>query len=244
VIVRPTQTGWEVIYHRNHALLAAQLAGRWRKADSPPRLYETIAAISHHDDLEKEWEEDNLTDAGAPKDFTLDSETSYSQLRKHLENALYRGRWVAVLTSMHMSFLQEGKRGESKERDAFLDEQLDCQKQWRQELGISQKDVEQAYAFMQWCDRCSLILCQQQIPEDERKLEISKGPDGKDYYIQELKDGQLTVLPWCFEKTSFTVNAEASTLDQIKFNDNKSLVSALKQAPRKLLEWAFVKSAS
>ncbi|MEH2083331.1 MAG: DUF3891 family protein [Nostoc sp.] len=34
-------------------------------------LYETIAAISHHDDLEKEWEEDILTEAGAPKDFTL-----------------------------------------------------------------------------------------------------------------------------------------------------------------------------
>ncbi|MBW4550527.1 MAG: DUF3891 family protein [Aphanocapsa sp. GSE-SYN-MK-11-07L] len=244
MIVRPTQTGWEVIYHRNHALLAAQLAGQWRKADSPVRLYETIAAISHHDDLEKEWEEDNLTDAGAPKDFTLDSETSYLQLRKHLESALHRGRWVALLTSMHISFLQEGKRGESKEGDTFLDQQLDCQKQWRQELEISQKDVEQAYAFMQWCDRCSLILCQQQIPEDERKLEISKGPDGKDYYIQELKDRQLTVLPWCFEQKSFTVNAEVSTLNQIKFNDNKSLVSALKQAPRKLLEWTFVKSVS
>ncbi len=244
MIVRPIQTGWEVIYHRNHALLAAQLAGQWRKKNAPARLYETIAAISHHDDLEKEWEEDNLTDAGAPKDFTLDSKTSYPQLYNHLEGALHRGRWVALLTSMHMSFLQEGKRGESAEGDAFLDDQLACQKQWRQELGISEQDVEQAYAFMQWCDRCSLILCQNQIPEDERKLEISKGPDGKDYYIQQLKDGHLTVLPWCFEQNSFTVNAEVSLLDQVKFNSNKSLVSALKQAPRQLLEWTFVKSVS
>ncbi|MBW4465892.1 MAG: DUF3891 family protein [Pegethrix bostrychoides GSE-TBD4-15B] len=37
------------------------------------RLYETIAAISHHDYLEKEWEDHNLTPAGAPLDFTLDS---------------------------------------------------------------------------------------------------------------------------------------------------------------------------
>jgi hypothetical protein len=34
-------------------------------------LYETLAAISQDDDLEKEWEEDNLTDAGAPMDFLL-----------------------------------------------------------------------------------------------------------------------------------------------------------------------------
>ncbi len=71
MIVNATQNGWEIIYHRAHALLAAQLAGQWRRKDAPARLYETIAAISHHDDLEKEWEEDSLTEAGAPKDFTL-----------------------------------------------------------------------------------------------------------------------------------------------------------------------------
>lgn len=73
MIVNATPNGWEVIYHRAHALLAAQLAGRWRCKDAPVRLYETITAISHHDDLEKEWEEDILTEAGAPKDFMLSS---------------------------------------------------------------------------------------------------------------------------------------------------------------------------
>ncbi|MBD0304742.1 MAG: DUF3891 family protein, partial [Tolypothrix sp. T3-bin4] len=73
MIVNATPNGWEIIYHRAHALLAAQLAGQWRRKDAPARLYETIAAISHHDDLEKEWEEDNLTEAGAPKDFLLSS---------------------------------------------------------------------------------------------------------------------------------------------------------------------------
>lgn len=241
MIVNPTKDGWEVIYHRAHALLAAQLGGQWRRKDAPPRLYETIAAISHHDDLEKEWEERNLTEAGAPQDFTMSEGTDYQQLRKHLEGALYRGRWVAMLNSMHQSRLNEGKRGESPEGDAFLNEQLDNQQRWREELGISKDDADSAYAFMQWCDRLSLILCQQQLPEDERALEISKGPDGERYDIKQASSGLVTVMPWCFEDDRFTVNVEVSHLAEVKFKDNASLTKALKEAPRALREWTFVR---
>lgn len=242
MIVNSTRNGWEVIYHRAHALLAAQVAGQWRRKEAPIRLYETIAAISHHDDLEREWEENNLTPAGAPMDFTLDPETSYDKLRQHLEGALYRGRWVALLNSMHMSRLQAGKRSESAEAASFLDEQLENQKQWRKELGISKQDADDAYAFMQWCDRLSLILCQRELPADNRALEISKAHDGERYDITQLKEGFVTVTPWCFEDERFTVNVEASELEQIKFDDNVSLVAALKQAPRKIIEWTFEKA--
>ncbi len=241
MIVNPAKDGWDVIYHRAHALLAAQLAGQWRKKDAPPRLYETIAAISHHDDLEKEWEANNLTDTGAPMDFTMTEGTDYQQLRNHLEGALYRGRWVALMNSMHQSRLGESNRGNSKEADAFLDEQLENQKRWRKELGISKDDTQSAYDFMQWCDRLSLILCQQQIPDDQRALEISKGPDGKRYDIRQLSDQSVTVEPWCFENPHFIVNVEVSHLSQAKFDDNASLTAALKNAPRSLLEWNFAK---
>ncbi|MCA1993357.1 MAG: DUF3891 family protein, partial [Coleofasciculus sp. S288] len=94
MIVNQYENGWEVIYHRAHALLAAQLGGQWRRKDSPVRLYETIAAISHHDDLEREWEGNELTPAGAPLDFTLDKKTDLKKLRELTTNARYRGRWV------------------------------------------------------------------------------------------------------------------------------------------------------
>ncbi|NDJ17561.1 DUF3891 family protein [Myxacorys almedinensis] len=242
MIVHPTQTGWQVIYHRAHALLAAQIAGQWRRKDAPPRLYETISAISHHDDLEKEWQENNLTKAGAPMDFTQSQETSFPQMRKHLEDSLYRGRWVALLTSMHMSRLNASQRGTSKEADEFLDEQRAAQKRWCKELKISQEDASSAYDFMQWCDRCSLILCQGELPDDERALEISKAHDGKRYDIRQFADGLITVEPWCFETDRFTVNVEVSYLKQIKFDDNASLTEALKIAPRDLVEWTFIKS--
>jgi len=241
MIVHLTENGWEVIYHRAHALLAAQLAGYWRTVDSTARLVETIAAISHHDDLEREWEGNELTEAGAPLDFTLSQESPVEQLAENVTNARYRGRWVALLTSMHMSFLNEPKRGDSAELDNFLDEQLELQQQWRQALKLRKDETDKAYAFMQWCDRLSLILCQHDLPVDERALEITKGPDGNRYDVVQRNDGSVGVKPWPFKEEQFTVSVEACSLSQIKFADNASLREALQKAPIKTLAWTFVK---
>ena len=245
MIVNQHEKGWEVIYHRAHALLAAQLAGHWKKEDSPVRLYETIAAISHHDDLEREWEGNELTPAGTPLDFTLDKSGdesgSIKKLREMSKNAQYRGRWVALLISKHMSFLNEGKRGESEEMDRFLDEQLENQEQWRKELKLTKKDVEDAYAFMQMFDRLSLILCKRELPVGERALEIAKGPDGQRYDVVQLKDGKVTLKPWPFEEEPFTVNVEACYLTQVTFENDAELTQALQTAPIHPIEWTFVK---
>jgi len=146
-----------------------------------------------------------------------------------------------MLTSMHTSFLTEGKRGESAELDSFLDKQLELQLQWRQALKLTKQDADKAYAFMQWCDRLSLILCQQKLPEDERALEISVGPDGKRYDLVQRSDGSINVKPWPFKDEQFTVHVDACYLSQIKFEDNAALVEALQKAPIKMLEWTFVK---
>ncbi|BAY59990.1 hypothetical protein NIES22_00470 [Calothrix brevissima NIES-22] len=242
MIVNNTSDGWEIIYHRSHALLAAQLAGQWRRKNAPPRLYETLAAISHHDDLEKEWEEDIVTEAGAPMDFTLGKDVLVDKQINLVKNARYRGRWVALLISRHVSYLYEGNRDQSPELAKFLDEQIENQKKWTKELGIEKKDVDAAYAFMQWCDRLSLILCQQQLPEDERWLEISKGPDDERYDIMQRNDSLVTVKPWPFENEKFTVNIEACKINQLKFKNSAELTQALQEAPINILEWTFVKS--
>ncbi len=243
MIANQHEKGWEVIYHRAHALLAAVLAGHWRPKDRPLRWIETIAAISHHDDLEREWEGNHLTEVGTPLDFTLGKETKtdIKPLTELTTNARYRGRWVAMLISMHMSFLTEGKRGESKELDSFLDEQKEHQKKWQRELKITKKEADEAYAFMQLCDRLSLILCNRELPAGERALEIAKGPDGKRYDIMQRSDGNVTVTPWPFEEEEFPVTLEACYLNQVKFDSNDELTKALQQAPIELLEWKFVK---
>lgn len=241
MIANQHEKGWEVIYHRAHALLAAQLAGHWNAKDRPVRWLETIAAISHHDDLEKEWEGNHLTEAGAPLDFTLDKKTDVNKLRSHTQNARYRGRWVAMLISMHMSLLNEGKRGQSKELDSFLDEQLENQKQWRKELNITKDEAADAYAFFEWCDRLSLILCNHQLPDGERALEITSHLNNTRYDVMQRSDGSVTVQPWAFQEQEFTVRVEACYLDQVQFSSNDELTEALKTAPIKTLEWKFVK---
>lgn len=242
MIANLTDTGWEVIYHRAHALLAAQLAGHWCRPSRPPRLIETVAAISHHDDLEREWEGNHLTEAGAPLDFTLEKKTDIQKMLKLTRDAQYRGRWVAMLISMHMSFLGEGKRGESDELDSFLDEQLENQARWIEELGISKAEAEKAYAFFQLCDRFSLILCCRELPAGERALEISTGPDGERYEVIQNGDGNVEVKPWPFDEEKLTVNVEACYLTQLKFDSNAALTEALQTAPIKRLEWTLVKA--
>ncbi len=243
MIVNLVQEGWEIIYHRAHALLAAQLAGHWQRSNAPERLYETIAAISHHDDLEREWEGDELTKAGAPLDFTLGRGSSTEPLKKHIMESRYRGRWVTLLISKHLCFLNQDMWGTSKEWDDFLNEQLTNQEQWQKALGISKDDAERAYQFMRWCDRLSLILAQKKIPDAGRALEITSGIDNQRYDIRQMKDGNLTVEPWPFEEDKFTVNVEACYLSELKYANNKELVKALQSAPIKVLEWTFVRAA-
>lgn len=239
MIVNLQNKGWEIIYHRAHALLAAQLAGHWDCDHSPQRLYETIAAISHHDDLEKEWEGNELTSAGAPLDFMLEQETSLQLYHQHIEDSLYRGRWVALLTSMHLSFLSEPQRNQVEGMKEFLAEQQALQKEWREALAVSQEDAQSAYNFMRWCDRLSLILCQHQIPTAGRKLEITPGPDDEIYYIYQLDSDCLSITPWAFQKDIVEVEVEASYLSQLKYSSNQELTLALKEAPRQLLTWQF-----
>ncbi len=243
MIVNSIENGWEIIYHRAHALLAAQIAGHWLGTDRPTRWIETIATVSHHDDLEKEWEGNHLNAAGAPRDFMQEefSPKSIESFNKTIEESLYRGRWVALLTSMHVSFLSAPLREQVPEVDQFLKEQLEKQKAWRRELKVKKEDAEKAYAFMQWCDRLSLILCQQDLPSRQRALEISKGPDGTRYDIMQREDQTINVTPWPFGLEKFTVNVEAIHLSQLKFEGNAELVEALKTAPIKELVWEFVK---
>lgn len=244
MIVNLIENGWEVIYHRAHALLAAQLGGHWRKKNSPERLYETLAAISHHDDLAQEWQGNQLTPTGAPLDFRLSSSDSFDELEKLVENAHYRGRWVTLLTSKHVCFLTQDKQGQSPEWDQFLNRQMELQQDYRQQLEISEEDAERAYQFMQWCDRFSLILAQREIPEDGRSLEITSGIDGQRYDVRELEDGHLTVEPWPFEDEKFTVNIEACYLSELKYESSEALIAAMQQAPIQVLEWTFTQVSS
>jgi hypothetical protein len=241
MIVNLQTDGWEIIYHRAHALLAAQIAGHWDFSKKTYRLYETIAAIAHHDHLEKEWEDNQLTAAGAPLDFTLDQESPLEKLRTHADEALYQGRWVALLISMHLCWLNAGKAEQDKAMAAFIQEQRQRQAQWQQELAVSPESAAAAYRYLRWCDRLSLILAQRQVPVGGRQLDITDGPDGQCHRVYRLESGDLAVMPWPFSCDSFTVRVDACYLSQLQFDSNVQLKQALSNAPRRCLSWTLTK---
>lgn len=242
MIVNYTPDGWQIIYQQAHALLAAQLGWHWPAQGPADRWVGLLTALAQHDDEQPNWDGHyGLTPAGAPANFTM-QEFSLEQATGVMRAARFQGRWRCLLTSMHMSTLYESLRGQKPEIDAFLDEQLASQKQWRQELKVNKKEAQQAYDLLHWCDRLSLILCRQELPEMGRTLEIYTGPNGQRYeVVQPEADGPLTVQPWPFREKEFVVSVEAKTLRQLQFKDDAELAEALRQASIDTLTWTLKK---
>ncbi|GAA4404896.1 hypothetical protein GCM10023187_22760 [Nibrella viscosa] len=241
MIVTSTDTGWEVIHQQAHGLLAFQLAMQWHTDKRPIHWHETLVALTEHDDGQDPWEGQNhLTTAGAPMDFQI-LEYSVEQCRNMIRIGLEKSRWNALMLSMHTSFLYESKRGQDPELDAYLDQQRKNQQMWRKQCQASKLEAEYAYNFLQWCDALSLILCQGQVPPEERRLEVSAGPDKVPYFIQQRKDNTLLINPWPFQDSQFAVHVEIHQVQQLRFRNDQELFDALQEAPVTQGEWVFRK---
>jgi hypothetical protein len=239
MIVTPTQHGWRVIHQQAHGLLAMQVALQWAQKKRPIRWNETLAALLEHDDGQDPWEDRNhLTEAGAPLDFK-ELEFSVDQTRKMIQIGLEKSRWNALMLSMHTTFLYEDKRGEDPALDEFLDQQKTNQTKWRKTYQASLDEARYAYNFLQWCDALSLVLCQDLIQPEERRLEVSKGPDKVPYYIFQRSDQTVGIDPWPFDANEFSLHVESYQLRQLAFTDDQELYNALNDAEVDELTWTF-----
>lgn len=242
MIVNQLNTGWEVIFQRAHELLAAQIAFHWQENQRPERWIELLAAISEHDNGQEGWHGSyHLNKAGAPMDFSM-QEFSLKQAREITGVSRYKSRFVSLLISMHTSYLYEPLRGQKQETDQFLDDQLALQQNYRKSLGMGKTEAEAAYSLMHWADRCSLILCKQELPADERRLEVFRDPADQPCYIWQRNDGSLGVDPWPFNTTNFKVWAEYRQLQQLSFGSDQELAAALMAAKIQEREWVFRKN--
>ena len=95
---------------------------------------------------------------------------------------------------------------------------------------------------MLFCDRCSLILCQDQVPQVGRKLEINKTIDNKTYFISSNDDGTLTISPWPFAKNAFELDLEYRILTEASFNGNQALKGAIEEADVAIRTFTITKS--
>jgi hypothetical protein len=241
MIVNYNEGGWEIITQRAHGILAAQLALHWKAAQRPARWLETLLAIAEHDDAEVELDGENLlTEKGGPLNFDM-KVFDLAHCEKLSRLTLTKSRYIALLTSMHTEFLYRKDEKKNSEAKTFLAEQRKLQTAWRKELGMSKMEAEKIYAFMEWCDACSLLICQGQMQPEQRAVEISHGPDKVKYQLYQLDENQLTLHPWPFEVASFTVQYECRTISQLQFTTSADFRKAFLAAPVKDTTWQVVK---
>lgn len=232
MICNQSETGWEIIFQRAHALLAAKLVTYWRDEQHPLRWTETLNAIAQHDNGWQEWEAgERLTEAGTPRDFRqMPLELVLTQAERVVTRAWHQSMWIGLLVSRHLAHLYTSRRDELPALDAFLEEQEGLRARWREAMGIDQEKVDRAYSLLWWGDTLSLILCLQRLPFGERALEIATGPDGTCYDVVQREDGTVVVRPWPYERERFHVAIDVHHLEQVTFASEEELAAALASA--------------
>lgn len=223
MIVKSHEKGWKIITQRSHGLLAAMIAYQY-KIDLPNEIIvPTLIAIAEHDDGAAETLEDkNLTEMGAPRDFTVGDDpkkTSVKQKQSVMEIATSKSQLNALLTSMHINFIfQDFDKNQDKALDTFLKDQAKNRTEILNHLNIDKKYADRLYRFVEWCDAFSLLICMDQIQPEGRKMEISESPDGDMNQTYYKTEDTISVDPWVFNSDSFKVFYEYKIIEQLKFD--------------------------
>lgn len=239
MITHRTPDGWEIIYQRAHALLAARLVTYWREPERPLRWIETLNAVSQHDNGWQEWEPgDRLTPEGEPRSFMQKGVAeSITQAERTVTRAWHQSLWVGLLVSSHVSWLYERKRGRDAGLDRLLDAQIAQRARWRAALGVSEDEVAAGYALLRWGDTFSLILCGRQAPGPGERKALAEGPDGTAYAAVGREGGVLTVEPWPYVRESFEVAVDTHHLPRHTFADEDDLAAVMREAVASQRVW-------
>ncbi|PRY84748.1 DUF3891 family protein [Mongoliibacter ruber] len=245
MIVRKTHQGLHVIFQASHGLLAGKIAEQLMVKYRPPLWLETLVAVVEHDDQQLDYKEKNyLSELGIPLDFSEDSTgaiKSIKRAKRVFVQAKSKSIWTALLVSFHLDFLYGSLKEKNVKAKLFLNAQKAFRKKAIAYFGIEEKKALAHYALLSFCDRCSLILCKDEVPDTERKLEINTSIDGKTYYIHRQKNGTLCIEPWCFETDSFELSIEETILEQTKYKNQEELKDVLDTLPRRNMTWKFEK---
>ena len=246
MIVKHHKEGWEIISHYAHGLLAGKIASQVKEELMSKNWVDILTGIIEHDDHLPDFDEQNyLTEKGTPKDFTMKGGSDKDAL-KHAEcvyaNSMQKSQLVALMVGRHLNFLYESLAKEYKPMKEFLDHVNTMGKDQRKLYGISKKKENDLYDIMLFSDRCSLILCQDAVPEVGRKIEINHTIKDKTYYIHLGKDDTMIVVPWPFKENTFEVNLEYRILNEVRFDTNEKLKKAIENAKVAMHTFTFSKS--
>ncbi|HEA30926.1 MAG TPA: DUF3891 family protein [Leeuwenhoekiella sp.] len=243
MIVKQKKEGWEIISHYTHGLLAGKIANQLENDLKGPHWLDVLTAVIEHDDHLLDFDEQNyLTDNGSPMDFTMSSGTP-AEMVKHAQgvysDAMQKSQLVGLLVGRHLSFLYEDL--DFKEMRLFLEKIEKERSNQRKTYNLSKADEDALYNILLFCDRCSLILCQDAIPEVGRKLEINTTIAKNTYFISKTGQDTLKIEPWCFEEEDFTLTLEYRMLAKASYKSNQELEENLENAKVQIRTFQFKK---
>ena len=241
MIVNAQENGWEIIFQRNHALLAGAIACEIHPDFRPPHWVETLSAIIEHDDGQTDWSEHpHISDTGRPIDFTM-YEFDIEQAKRVINEAKYKSQWITLLVSMHVTSLYTPVASKSAELRQLLKDQVQLQKQLLKTFSLKEEEMNTYYRFLRWCDECSLILCQNRLTNKMQKIEIGSLHGKKTNFIQRTKEDTVQVAPWCFTSGSFKVSAEVYKINQLTFASSQELKKMIEGVQPEIRYWEFQK---
>lgn len=236
MIVRSVDQGWTIVFHSIHGLLAQRIASCLNDARALPYWFETQVAIGLHDDLHRRYEKgehEQLTEAGAPRDFSLvpmKDRKRADEMRNRIDEAFRKHSWLGVMQSKHADCLYRGE-----DTTADMQQMLDAEAQRREaaltRLEIKPTLVQATYDWMHFCDRLSLILCGNDVPAMHRRLEIMTNHGGTRFEIWQDDTDCIRVAPWPFIDEIVGLSLEYRTVKQLSYADDEELGTALKACP-------------
>ena len=242
MIVRNINQGYEIIFQRNHALLAGELARKLKKTFRPPRWTETLSAILEHDDGQTDWgDADWVSEEGKPVDF---SERGFdlAQAIKVTQESAYKSSWIQLLVSMHSTSLCKACDDRTDEMSDFIREQEKIQKELIKSHSLRKSEIQSYYRFLRWCDECSLILCKGELETNKPKpLIVGEITTQTSVKISSKSGNYFTVSPWCFQEESFSVTAELYRLNKPSFQSTEELKNEVSKTRPVTKTWTFQK---
>lgn len=245
MIVNKVKNGYIIVYQAAHGLLAGKIASHLSTNLKSIHWLDLQQAIYHHDDHQLNFNEKTfLSENGIPIDFADDEENIRSLLKRMnsiADQAFKKSGFIYLIIVEHLHFLYADKQSQSKMINDFFERQKLVQQRMRTTYKLSKDEVLSEYEILRFCDRLSLILCKDQIPEMGRELEINTSINGKKYYISGEKNNSLSIRPWIFKEEDFHLNIEVRTLQEASFKSETHFKKSLEDTLPTFKEYYFKK---
>lgn len=239
MIVNKSKSGWEIIQQPAHALLAMEICTRLDLSNFSTSEYTAIqAAIALHDDQEAYYNHGSyLSEEGTPLDFCflpMNDPMRTKQAKRIIRGGFLKSSLVGCLILEHYFQLYREKDIQNEMKAALDEGQIRINK-LKEDGKVSKEQIEKCYAVMGFCDRLSLTLCKNDIPEMDRLLEIGfLHSVGETVFLKRENNEVLICSPWPFAESSIEIFVETYQTRELTFDSDEQLKEYLHdQLPEK-----------